>query len=138
MDIASGLVALGQVASVMKTVVEVDKAFDDAKFKAQMADALVAVADAKNALLDAREELRKKDEEIARLAKQFAFREELVEVKGMKYRKNIETGGPQGLPFCSRCEEVDGRYLQLARTMPARNMACPHCKAMWIGLPEFN
>jgi hypothetical protein len=137
MEIAAGLVALGQVAAVMKTVIEVDKTYDAAKFKAQMADAMVALADAKLALIDAREKLREKDEEIVRLQKQFDFRDELVEVNGYKYRKNLEDGTPSGMPFCARCEAVDGRYIQLAKTIIGRNLGCPQCNANYVGVMTY-
>lgn len=72
MDIASGLTLLGQATGIVKTLREIDKSFDLANVKAQMAELYVTLADVKMSLSDAREELHNRDQEIRDLRKRVA------------------------------------------------------------------
>ena len=53
-----------------------EKNFDEAAFKAKIADITADMADLKNALTDVRADAAEKDAEIARLREAFAFRQD--------------------------------------------------------------
>ena len=114
-----------------KLLRDVEKSFDDASFKAKIAEVTSSLADVKFALVDARTEAAEKDAEIARLRKEFALKiENTVMSRGFRFEKTIE-GGPQGMPFCTRCETVDARLIQIVgtSTKDGYKSVCPQCKA---------
>jgi hypothetical protein len=67
MDIANGLTLIGQAIGIVKDLRELDKGFDVAVLKSQMADLYGTLADVKIALSDAREELHQRDQKIREL-----------------------------------------------------------------------
>jgi DNA repair exonuclease SbcCD ATPase subunit len=67
MDIATGLTLLGQATGIVKDLREIDKGFDHAALKAQMADLYGTLADVKIALSDARETIHERDTKIKEL-----------------------------------------------------------------------
>jgi hypothetical protein len=69
MDIVTGISALSKAMEGIRALREIDREFDQAALKSEMADIYGALADAKIALSDSRELLHEKDEEIARLNK---------------------------------------------------------------------
>lgn len=72
MDIATGLALLGQATGIVKDLREIDKGFDGAALKAQMADLYGTLADVKIALSDARETIHTKDQKIRELEERTA------------------------------------------------------------------
>ncbi len=96
----------------------------------KIAELSAKVAEMQIALSEAQSEAAAKDDEIARLQKTFAFREEqTVKLRGMRYEKAPD-GNPQGEPFCTRCEVVEGRFIPLARVRSKGTVTaiCPQCK----------
>ena len=90
-----------------------EKTFDEASFKLRIADITSNLADLKIALGEAKSEAAEKDAEISRLKNEFAFRaENTIESNGFGYEKS-SNGKPQGMPFCTRCEKVDGRLIPI-------------------------
>jgi hypothetical protein len=78
----------------------------------------VALADAKISLIDARDEVDHRDKEISRLKETLRQRtEDTIVVKGMRYEKHPDTGKAVGMPYCGRCEAMDGVLIRLARTV---------------------
>ncbi|MEO8758830.1 MAG: hypothetical protein ABI398_13900 [Devosia sp.] len=67
MDIATGLALLAQATGIVKDLREIDKSFDAAALKAQMADLYGALADVKIALSDARDAIHERDQKIKEL-----------------------------------------------------------------------
>lgn len=67
MDISTALTLLAQATTIVKDLREIDKTFDRAHLKAQMADLYGTLADVKIALSDARELIHEKDKEIVSL-----------------------------------------------------------------------
>lgn len=67
MDIATGLSLLAQATGIVKDLREIDKSFDAATLKAQMADLYGTLADVKIALSDARETIHDRDLKIKEL-----------------------------------------------------------------------
>jgi hypothetical protein len=132
MDWAVALTSASQALGLVKTLVEVDRSVDHATFKMKIADLSSNVADLKLALIEAQSEATEKDETIARLKKAFEFREDqTVTVRGMRYEKAPDGSGPVGMPFCDRCERVDGRLIRIVgtRQKDGYKAICPQCKA---------
>ena len=67
MDISAGLTLIGQALGVVKGLREIEKGFDAAALKAQMAELYSALADVKMALTDARETIFGRDRVIKEL-----------------------------------------------------------------------
>jgi hypothetical protein len=115
----------------LKLLKGLEKNFNEASFKATIAEITSNLADVKMALTEARSEAAEKDAEIDRLRKEFAFLiDNTIMSKGFRYEKSSQ-GRPQGTPFYPRCEKVDGRLMQLAKTMSQDGLKalCPQCKA---------
>lgn len=72
MDIAAALSVLGHATNIVKNLREIDKSFDVAAIKAQMADLYGTLADVKIALSDARETIHAKDKAIRELQDKIA------------------------------------------------------------------
>lgn len=72
MDISSALTVLSQATGIVKGLREIDKGFDLAALKAQMADLYGTLADVKIALSDTREIIHAKDKQIKELADKIA------------------------------------------------------------------
>lgn len=70
MDIAAALGALSQATNIVKALRSIDKSYDLATAKAQMAEVYGALADVKIALSDAREEIHSRDQRIRELEEQ--------------------------------------------------------------------
>jgi hypothetical protein len=72
LDIAAALTLLGQATGIVKDLREIDKGFDVASLKAQMANLYGTLADVKIALSDARELIHYKDKKIKELENKIA------------------------------------------------------------------
>ena len=72
MDIATGLSLLAQATGIVKNLREIDKSFDVATMKSQMADLYSTLADIKIALSDARKTIHERDHQIRDLEGKFA------------------------------------------------------------------
>jgi hypothetical protein len=131
MDIPLALTMLSKSLEVLKAIRDIDKDFDEASYKAKIAELMNSVADAKIALIDAREELAAREKEIARLKDGLKFREDhTIIVQGRRYEK-ASNGQPIGMPFCDRCDTVDGLLIRIAETLSKDGYVaiCPQCKA---------
>jgi hypothetical protein len=126
MDLASGIAAATQALGIAKTLRSVEKSYDQATYKAQLADLMSALADAKLALTDAREALSAKDKEIAELKTSFAAQAELIVSDGGYKFFRSESGQPVGFPVCPNCE-LDGKLVQLKQNGAVTQARCPAC-----------
>jgi hypothetical protein len=98
MDLMTTIAALSNGLEILKTLKDIDSEFDNAKYKAQVAELMSTVAEAKVSLFDAREQLRQKNAELADLRKSFEFAcDGTVVVRGMRYQKAPD-GSPEGMP----------------------------------------
>ena len=128
MDFIGTIAIATKAIEGLKLLRGLEKTFDEASFKMQIADITSNLADLKTALVEAKSEAAEKDAEISRLKNEFAFRaENTIEWQGFRYEKSSD-GKPQGMPFCTRCEKVDGRLIPIADTT-SKASACPQCKA---------
>jgi hypothetical protein len=77
MDIGSAIVAVSDGLKAAKAWRDVEKAFEAATFRAQLADVIEALTDAKLSLAEAKEALAGRDAEISRLTATINDRSEL-------------------------------------------------------------
>jgi len=130
MDFIGAMATATKAIEGLKLLRGLEKSFDEASLLT-IADLTTNLADLKIALGEAKSEAAEKDAEISRLKNEFAFRaENTIESEGFRYEKSSD-GKPQGMPFCTRCEKVDGRLIPIAFTMSkaGNKSVCPQCKA---------
>jgi hypothetical protein len=130
-DFAVALTSLTKGLEALRAIQEIDKNLDAATYKAKIADLMNAVAEAKIALIDAREEIASRNKEIDRLKEGLQFRREnTIMLEGFRYEKG-QNGKPVGMPFCRRCDTIDGILIQIAETCTKDGYKgiCPNCKA---------
>jgi hypothetical protein len=89
MDFIGAIAAATKALEGLKLLRGLEKAFDEASFKLQIAEITSDLADLKVALVEAKSEAAEKDAEISRLRHEFAFRaENTIESKGFRYAKS--------------------------------------------------
>jgi hypothetical protein len=131
MDIPLVLTTLSKSLEALKAIRDIDKDFDAASYRAKIAELMNSVADAKIALTEAQDEIAAKDKEITRLKDGLKFREErTIFVRGRRYEKGSNEK-PIGMPFCERCDTVDGILIRIAGNFTKEGYVaiCPQCKA---------
>jgi hypothetical protein len=127
--IAEGAAAVTAALSLGKELLNVNKAYNDAEFKLKIAEITASLATVKMSLAEAQTLMIEKDQESAALKRSVAFKAELIEERGFKYRKN-DKGEPTGYAFCQRCEEKESKFYQLTESNKAgRPYTCPNCHA---------
>lgn len=136
MDITAGLAAVSSALTVVRELRSIDAQYDVAEFKLKVAELAGALADAKLALLEAQTNLAQAEAEIKRVREAFAFRGELISVKG--YRYEAVDGEPVNYPYCPRCDGVDGRLVRLTRNGGWNEGQCPQCKSHYQGVTPYN
>lgn len=127
MDLMLGLSAANQALEIVQRLRDISKGLDEAETKLQLADLYGKLADVKVALADAKVSLQDKDESIRDLSERLAFKEELVERGGFKYRKDAD-GKPFGGPFCPACEVKHGQFYQIIFGYRIEDATCPNCR----------
>jgi len=137
MDITGALTAVSTAVGIAKDLKEIDKGLGEADLKLKIAELTGALADTKIALTEIQAEIAEKDAAIEDLKKQFEIRADTVEVRGFKYIQQKD-GSPVGLPFCPRCEQMDGKMIRLVRTnKPGRAKTCPQCERDYVGVSSY-
>jgi hypothetical protein len=130
--IAEGAAAVTAALGLGKELLNVNKAYNDAEFKLKIAEITASLATVKMSLAEAQTLMIEKDQENAALKRSMAFRAELVERYGFKYRRN-DKGEPTGYAFCQRCEEKEGKFYQLTESHKSgRPHICPNCRAEYV------
>ena len=127
MDLMLGLTAASQALEIVQRLRDISKGLDEAETKLQLAELYGKLADVKVALADAKVGLQEKDESIRDLTDRLAFKAELVELDGFKYRKGPD-GKPVGKPFCPACEVKYGQFYQIAFGAVVHDRTCPNCR----------
>lgn len=137
MDIAAGIAAVTQGLGIAKALRGIEKSYDEATFKAKIAEVIESLTDAKLALAEAKENMAEREKEIQRLKESFLLREKLVQDRGdYKYIAN-EYGEPIGYPICPKCEVVDGRIVQLKQDGGLIKGRCPACATAFSPLTAY-
>lgn len=133
MDIMTGLSAAAQALDITRKLRDLEKDFDRAEFKMQIADLYTALSDARMALADAKEELAKKEAEIRSLKEAKTDKMRTVAHRG--YNFGIDGHGKSiGRPFCPVCEKTKGIQIQITKGT-GRHDICPSCKAAYSDHP---
>jgi hypothetical protein len=110
---------------------DVEKAFEAAGFRAQLADVIDALTDAKLALAEAKEQQSAKDAEIIRLKQTIDDRHSLVNGDGgYKYAVG-DNGVAMGFPVCPKCDQIDGRLIHLVQDGDVKQAKCPACATVF-------
>lgn len=131
MDVISGLAAASQALGIARGLRTIEKGYDAATYKAQIADLINSLTDAKIALSDAKDTLAERDKEIARLKANFELKSGLVKGIGDYNFLANEDGRPVGYPVCPKCENVDGRIIQLKEHEASGKARCPACSDVY-------
>jgi hypothetical protein len=127
MDIAGGISSLKTGIEIAQTLKDINKSFDEASFKAKIADLIEKLSEARIALVEAKETIFEKDREIDALKSLEIERRNLVEGEGgYQYRTN-DVGAPIGFPMCPKCDPVDSRLIQLVENGKGDVARCPAC-----------
>lgn len=126
-DIAGGIAAATQAIDIAKALRGIEKNYDSATYRAQIAELMDALSNAKLALIDARENAAELEKEIERLRKAFETIETLVKGEGDYSYFAGEDGKPLGFPVCPSCE-AEGRIVQLKQDGPTETGRCPTCE----------
>lgn len=134
MDIAASLASGFQIIDVLKGWRSIERAYDTVGFKAEVNDLTDKVGDMTKDLQDAQRVLTENDKVIRDLIAASKWRGETLLYNGMRYRAG--KSGPQGLPFCPRCDENDG---MLRSTVGKNGNAtyCPFCKSEYVEAWQF-
>lgn len=128
MEILAGIAAAKQALDIAKTLKGIEKSYDGATLRAQLAELISALADAKMAMVDAKEALAEKDRLIEELKDNFQTRSDLMRGDGDYHYFPGPNGSPLGFPVCPTCE-ADGRIIQLKQNGRANQAKCPKCKS---------
>lgn len=137
MDIASGITAVTQAINIARALRSVERDFDAATYKAQMADLINALTDAKLALSEAKDGVAERDKEITRLKANFEMKSALVRGVGDYDYLADANGNPLGYPVCPRCEQVDGRIIQLKEHENSGKARCPACSDVYTPVVSY-
>jgi hypothetical protein len=129
MDLMTGIAAATKALEALKAVREIDKSYDDATWKAKVAELMVSVADMKLALIDANDTIRALENDKRELTNKLTFKAEKTIYKNGCLYEVFEGGGVAEFPFCQRCL-TEAKYIRLARPSMSGGIAmCPGCKA---------
>jgi hypothetical protein len=131
MDFVTAIASVTKGLEILKVMRDIDKNFDAASYKGKIAELTVALADAKRDLIDARDEVDIKDKEISRLKEVFRGRSENTVIsRGRRYEARPD-GSPMGMPYCDRCETMDGILIRLTEVVGKEGYKaiCPQCKS---------
>ena len=136
MDVMAGLAAASQAIEIAKTLRQVGRDYDAVALKGRIIDLTDKLIDVKGSFQEIKETIEDKDREIQRLKEAARVRAATVERGGMRYPISKDGAGePQGRPFCSRCDQVDGLMITTADN--GRGVVCPQCKSAFGGARQF-
>lgn len=131
MDIMAGITAASQGLKIAKALRGIEKNYDDATYRAQMAELIESLTDAKLAMAEAKEGLVERDNEIKRLKANFEAKSALVKADGGYDYLAGDEGKAVGYPVCPKCNEVDGRISQTKEHENSGKSRCPACSSIY-------
>ncbi len=135
MSIAAGISSVNAALTTVKTMRAIEKAYDQAVLKSQLAELMGNLSEAKMALIDAKEEISARDEEIKDLKGKLKTQSETVQFDGYSYAATPD-GKPTGAPYCNACIANDGTHIPLSHAMH-RHWMCPRCKGVASNVQKF-
>jgi hypothetical protein len=125
-QILAAVSSLKTAGEMLRGIRAAEKSFDEATWKARIAEITVALADGQLALVDAREQLLAKQKEIESLKTALQTTGELVEgPRGHKYLSGVD-GKPSGGPVRPRCQP-NGQISQMVQRKHVETAQCPVC-----------
>lgn len=133
MDILTGLAAVSQGLDAVKKLRDLEKDFDAATFRLEIANLTVALADARVALAEAQTTIQDRDAEIRRLTEVANNKAPSVFYQNFNFGIGPD-GQAMGLPFCPACEKTKGLQIQIAHLMD-EFYKCPVCEALYSSPP---
>lgn len=137
MAIAEAIASVSAAIEVAKGLRSIERNFDAANYKLQLADLMTALSDARLELVAARDAATEQEAEITRLKHAISKQAALVEGRGgFKYAMDGE-GKPAGLPICPTCEQRDGRITFTVSDGNPRKVRCPVCAARFEGVAIY-
>ena len=130
MDVMTALAAVSHAIDGVRKLREIERDFDAAAYRLQIADLTSSLADAKLALTDVQQEIGAQKSEIARLKEALRFQGKTITVRGQVYESG-PNGDPIGMPFCPVCIVDDAVYVRLADDLKGLrgDAFCPRCKS---------
>lgn len=131
MDIVSGIAAVTQGLGIAKALRSIEKSYDEATFKAKIAEVIESLTDAKLALAEAKDAMAAKDKEIERLKAAFESKAKLATGDGGYSYFADDSGKPVGYPVCPKCEQVNGRIIQTKENEHSGKSRCPACSEVY-------
>lgn len=137
MDIGAAITSLTTAQKIAKGLREIEKAYDAANLKAQIADLLSNIADAKSELVEAQSVIKEKDEEIKRLNEALVINPDLIEGPGGYKWQNRGEGLRIGLPVCPTCLDREARQVVLVRSGRYLAAQCPRCSTPFDPVERF-
>jgi hypothetical protein len=138
MDFMTIIATTTKSLEMVKALKDIDKQIGEAELKAKAAELLSNLADLKIALVEAKEEATTKEAEIITLKKSFQLRADCVRHYNFLYDKSVD-GKPQGQPYCTRCEQIDGVMIKVTYDEGMRgNAICPQCKTKYRHVQVYN
>lgn len=126
MAIMEGISAVSTAIGIAKTLRDVDKTYDAATYKAQIAEILNALTDAKLALAEAKDEIAEQAREIDKLKASFELQSKLVKGDDNYNYMADENDNPVGFPVCPKCEG-EGKIVQTKQHGGYFTSRCPRC-----------
>ena len=137
MPILEALSAVGTAIEVAKGMRAVEKNFDAATYKIQIADLMTALSDARLELVAARDAALEKEAAFEELKSTLTRQSELVQARGgFKYLADAD-GRPRGYPVCPTCEQRDGKLVFTVQDGTVRKVRCPVCDSRFNGVAIF-
>ncbi|HFD31783.1 MAG TPA: hypothetical protein ENJ28_03580 [Gammaproteobacteria bacterium] len=136
---------MGELTKIEKAISAIDTAkkifqgltkgvadLKDVEVRATFIELKSALVDSQETILNVKQEFDAKDQEIQRLKEAFKLKDSLVLFAHHgHYHKADENGEPYGVPYCSRCWEVDHKAVSVSR-----KSKCPECGAeLWRAVP---
>lgn len=137
MDITAGIAAVTQGLGIAKALRSIEKAYDEATYKAQIAELIGSLTDAKLSLAEAKDEMAAKDKEIERLRATFEAKAKLAKGPDDYDYKSDDEGRPIGYPICPKCHETGGRIVQLKQNVKHNAGRCPVCEMEYKPVTAF-
>ena len=128
MDIITAISAGTKALEALKIIRDVSKSFDEATWKAKLAELMSNIADMKMALVEANEKIKALENDKNELTSKVKFKaEKTIYENGFRYEV-FDDGNVAEFPFCQNCE-TGGRYVRISRSPTGGDCFCAACKA---------
>ncbi|MCZ4271451.1 hypothetical protein [Maritalea porphyrae] len=134
MDVSAVISGISTSLTIVKTIKDIDKNFDAAQYKLQIAELIGNLAETKIAMVELADTLAAQEVEIDRL-KQFAVDIDKLRKYGDNFYPNPNEQGLRQFPYCPHCIDKKSGFFQLHRDDgPRGNCSCRNCKSKFIAM----